>query len=290
VLVSKPVKQGDRSTDRDFSGLTVQTLFGYLGAWAPAGSIERVLQLAGETRTVAELTDSCTQAPVTMPQSRRTLRLIVLNASIWHDCPVGDEELEDWYTDPFGRHEARWMSHGVPTSLVRDGRTEGTDPVVDEPFTAKPVRVKYVEHQVGDGSDGFLKSKGGIAVPGGIVTIEPHLSKDGKVPRAKVLLQATTAMGATNVKRDIVVWDEAHEQQLYRDGPYDSITVNRPLERIVAQLNRVGVHEFVGSRGGGDSRTVAVTRETPGQVYEQAALTGIKYYWENLGRIFKRRQ
>lgn len=149
-----------------------------------------------------------------------------------HDCPVGDEDLEDWYTDPFGRHEARWMSHGIPTGRVRDGRTEDTDPVLDEPFTTKPMRVKYVERQVGAESDGFLKSKGGIAVPGGIVTIEPHLSRDGQVPRAKVLLQATTAMGAANVKRDIVVWDEAHAQQLYRDGPYDSITVDRPLERI----------------------------------------------------------
>jgi hypothetical protein len=203
---------------------------------------------------------------------------------------VGDDEIEDWHTDPFGRHEARWMSHGVPTSLVRDGRTESDDPVLDEPFVAKPVRIKYVEQRVGDESDGFLKSKGGIAVPGGIVTIEPHLSKDGQVPRAKVLVQATTAIGAASVKRDIVLWDESQEQQLYRDGPYDSITVNRPLERIVAELNRDGVQEFVRSRGGGDCRTVSVTRETPGQVYERAAVTGVEYYWEKLGRIFKRRQ
>ena len=203
---------------------------------------------------------------------------------------MGDEELEDWFTDPFGRHEARWMSHGVPTSLVRDGRTESDDPVLDEPFVAKPVRIKYVEQQAGVESDGFIKSKGGIAVPGGSVTIEPHLSKDGQVSRAKVLVQATTAIGAAGVKRDIVVWDEGHEQQLYRDGPYDSITVNRPLERIVAELNRDGVQEFVRSRGGGDSRTVSVTRETPGQIYEQAALTGIEYYRGKFGRMFKRRQ
>jgi hypothetical protein len=182
------------------------------------------------------------------------------------------------------------MSHGVPTSRVRDGRTESNDPVADETFTTKPVRVKYVEHQVEGESDGFLKSKGGTAVPGGIVTIEPHLTNDGGVPRAKMVLQATTAIGAANVKRDIVVRDEAHEQQLYRDGPYESITVNRPLERLVAELNREGVQDFVRSRGGGDSRTVSVTRETPGQVYEQAALTGIGYYKGKLGQIFKRRQ
>jgi hypothetical protein len=203
---------------------------------------------------------------------------------------VADEELGDWYSDPFGRHEARWMAQGVPTDLVRDGSMEGTDPVLDEPFTAKPLRIKYVERQASDESDGFLKSRAGIAVPGGIVTIEPHLSKDGHVPRAKALVQATTNIGAASVKRDIVVWNEAHEEQLYRDGPYDSITVNRALERILDNLKREGTQDFVKSRGGGKSRTVTVTQETPGQIYEQATLTGIEYYLERVGRIFKRRR
>lgn len=39
-----------------------------------------------------------------------------------------------WFSDPYGRHEARWMSSGRPTSLVRDGVVERSDPVpVDEP-------------------------------------------------------------------------------------------------------------------------------------------------------------
>jgi hypothetical protein len=79
-----------------------------------------------------------------------------------------------------------------------------------------------------------------VAVPGGLVTIEPHLTSDGDVPRANVLPQSTTALGAASVKRDIVVWDESREHQLYRDGPYEWITVNRPLERVIAELNRVG--------------------------------------------------
>ena len=33
-------------------------------------------------------------------------------------------ELEGWCTDPYARHEARWMSRGVPTRLVRDGTVE----------------------------------------------------------------------------------------------------------------------------------------------------------------------
>jgi Zn-dependent protease with chaperone function len=52
-----------------------------------------------------------------------------------------DKKLEGWYTDPFGRHESRWMSRGTPTQLVRDGIFELTDPVYDEPFSVSPQKV-----------------------------------------------------------------------------------------------------------------------------------------------------
>jgi hypothetical protein len=53
-----------------------------------------------------------------------------------------DVSLEGWYTDPYERHEARWMSQGTPTSLVRDEGVEGSDPVADEPFKVTPVRIE----------------------------------------------------------------------------------------------------------------------------------------------------
>jgi hypothetical protein len=202
---------------------------------------------------------------------------------------VVQDEVEDWFTDPFGHHEARWMSYGRPTDLVRDGPIEGTDSVPDEPFSVKPQRVRYVERRAEGQPGEFLKSKGGIAVPGGVVTIEPHRTEDGRVPKGRILLLAAVPSGALDVKRDIVVWDEAHEHQLYRDGPYDAITVKRPLERIVAELNRYGTGEFITSRGGGESRTISVTRTTPNQMYEKAVLTGMEYYWEKVTRIFNRR-
>jgi hypothetical protein len=52
-----------------------------------------------------------------------------------------EERLEGWYTDPYARHEARWMSAGTPTALVRDGKVEGHDPAPDEPFSVTPVRI-----------------------------------------------------------------------------------------------------------------------------------------------------
>jgi hypothetical protein len=42
-------------------------------------------------------------------------------------------ELEGWYTDPWGHHEARWISGGVPTKLVRDGKLESYDDPPDSP-------------------------------------------------------------------------------------------------------------------------------------------------------------
>ena len=48
---------------------------------------------------------------------------------------------EGWYTDPYGRHDARWMSDGKATKLVRDGEKESFDAPPDEPPTRTPVRV-----------------------------------------------------------------------------------------------------------------------------------------------------
>jgi hypothetical protein len=55
--------------------------------------------------------------------------------------PPPSKRWEGWFTDPFERHEARWMSQGTPTALVRDGNIEGSDPVASGPFIVNPVRV-----------------------------------------------------------------------------------------------------------------------------------------------------
>lgn len=52
-----------------------------------------------------------------------------------------NDNLEGWYTDPYARHEARWISDGAPTPLVRDGDVEGHDPAPDGPFKVEPVRL-----------------------------------------------------------------------------------------------------------------------------------------------------
>jgi hypothetical protein len=46
--------------------------------------------------------------------------------------------VEGWRSDPFGRHEARWMSAGTPTRLVRDGGSESFDDPPDTPWSCDP--------------------------------------------------------------------------------------------------------------------------------------------------------
>jgi hypothetical protein len=58
---------------------------------------------------------------------------------------------EGWYVDPFGLHEARWISDGEPTALVRDGSVESHDaPPAGQPIgPLEPV----AESAAADGSD-----------------------------------------------------------------------------------------------------------------------------------------
>ena len=58
---------------------------------------------------------------------------------------------EGWYIDPFGRHEARWISDGTPTGLVRDGTVESQDPPPPSPVEGELRRVAGSPQA--DGSD-----------------------------------------------------------------------------------------------------------------------------------------
>lgn len=54
------------------------------------------------------------------------------------------ETEEGWYSDPFGLHEARWLSDGHPTKLVRDHGVESYDRVPDGPATQTPTRIQKI--------------------------------------------------------------------------------------------------------------------------------------------------
>lgn len=64
---------------------------------------------------------------------------------------MGQAKPEGWYTDPFDRHEARWMSDGRPTKLVRDGHQESYDEPPEGPFVNDPQPIEpQVQHGGGD--------------------------------------------------------------------------------------------------------------------------------------------
>jgi hypothetical protein len=58
---------------------------------------------------------------------------------------------EGWYIDPFGRHEARWISNGTPTELVRDGAVESQDP--PPPASVEGELQRVSESPQADGGD-----------------------------------------------------------------------------------------------------------------------------------------
>ena len=103
-------------------------------AKARAGHLDQIVIKAGETNT---------------PEGWSEALQIAVEASGFEDrLPVVStrpvsmaEPFEGWYTDPYALHEARWMSDGIPTPLVRDGTVEGHDPAPDEPFKVTPVRL-----------------------------------------------------------------------------------------------------------------------------------------------------
>ncbi len=75
-------------------------------------------------------------------------------------------ELHGWHVDPWLRHQARYFSEGKPTSLVRDGTYESTDPpppvpaLVADPPPATLTHEDEVPQQVFRGAD-FERSWGG---------------------------------------------------------------------------------------------------------------------------------
>lgn len=53
-----------------------------------------------------------------------------------------DQDLQSgWYTDPWELHQARWMSAGKPTKLVRDEGVESYDELPSAPPTHIPERI-----------------------------------------------------------------------------------------------------------------------------------------------------
>ena len=69
---------------------------------------------------------------------------------------------QGWYRDPFGRHEDRCFSDGMPTKLVRDGTAEAQDEPPPGPLPAPLAEVPPSEPE---GSSGMRRADDGAAGP-----------------------------------------------------------------------------------------------------------------------------
>jgi hypothetical protein len=57
-----------------------------------------------------------------------------------------DRALEGWFTDPYARHEARWLSLGQPTKVVRDGDVESYDDPPEGPAVRELTPIEPTHH------------------------------------------------------------------------------------------------------------------------------------------------
>jgi hypothetical protein len=90
----------------------------------------------------------------------------------------------------------------------------------------------------------------GVRVPGGIVTIDYYRGRGRLSYWVQLLLLDFSLAGyssASGLSRDIVIHSD-DGRELYREGPYDGITVNRPLDKIIKEVTRVGLDVFLRTR------------------------------------------
>ena len=63
-------------------------------------------------------------------------------------------QAQNWCIDPFGTHEERWFSRGIPTALVRDHGVEAQDPPPDSAFAHEYKVLAYVDPSAGTAPGG----------------------------------------------------------------------------------------------------------------------------------------
>jgi len=97
-------------------------------------------------------------------------------------------------------------------------------------------------------ANGFQRT--GIPVPGGVVWIDLRRGRSAIVHGALVALQVPFR-GSSWLPlrpRDIVISDDESDRELYREGPFDSFSVNRPLKELLEVINSRGLESFLKSQ------------------------------------------
>jgi hypothetical protein len=125
---------------------------------------------------------------------------------------------------------------------------------------------------------------GGIPVPGGVITIDLNRQRNRVWTWIRIVLQS--AGGELTLQRDIVIHDASRSRELYREGPYDGITVKNPLNRIVAEIEADGIDQFLFKRQAAESRIGPLSMPSGKVRFWSASLVGVRLYWQ---RVFRTR-
>jgi hypothetical protein len=123
---------------------------------------------------------------------------------------------------------------------------------------------------------------GGIRVPGGVITIDLNRQRSRLWTSMRIASEAVG--GELLLQRDIVIHDPSRSRELYREGPYDGITVVKPLDRIVAEVRAYGIDQFLFKRQAEESRIGPLSMPSGKVGFWSAALISVRLYWQ---RVFR---
>lgn len=96
----------------------------------------------------------------------------------------------------------------------------------------------------------MAKQEGGVSVPGGVVQVEPHGRSDplSLFIKSMGVTVSTGGFSTRGLARDIVIRDSEDGREVYREGPYDGITVGRQCNRLIEEVRATGLDDFLRSK------------------------------------------
>lgn len=123
---------------------------------------------------------------------------------------------------------------------------------------------------------------GGVVVPGGVITIDLHRARNPFWTWLRIVNLFLMAGNELRLKRDIVVSDPSRSRELYREGPYNGITVGSALNRLEADIRSEGMNKFLFKRQAEESRIGPLSRPS-GQIgLWGTAAASCRYYRDRL--------
>jgi hypothetical protein len=90
--------------------------------------------------------------------------------------------------------------------------------------------------------------QGEIEIPGGVIIIDPYRKNTNRVwfwLRAISSIFWRGYFAAARSERDIVILDSSRSRELYRDGPYNSITIGAPLNQLLRDIQNQGLEKVI---------------------------------------------